>query len=103
MEKNKKYDYIFIKDFYIEFKNDFTKKKDFILNIKDKDFKLMIENKHLKENPRFEIQEINYQRLLLIKDNKAINTFNNIFDLFPINGKMNNEQSINYFQKLWII
>ena len=50
MEKNKKYDYIFIEDFYIELKIDFTKKKDFILNIKDKDFKLMIENKHIKEN-----------------------------------------------------
>ena len=61
----------------------------------------MIENKYFKENPRFEIEEINYPRLLLIKDNKltnkAINTFKNIFNLFSINGKMNKEQSINYF------
>ena len=61
----------------------------------------MIENKYFKENPRFEIEEINYPRLLLIKDNKltnkAINTFENIFNLFSINGKMNKEQSINYF------
>ena len=70
-QKINKYDYIYIKDFYIDFKNDFndiiddnsynlflnalSKKKDFILNIKDKDFKLMIENKYFKENPRFEI------------------------------------------------
>ena len=117
-QKINKYDYVFINDFYIEFKNDLndiiddnsynlflnalSKKKDFILNIKDKDFKLMIENKYFKENPRFEIEEINYPRLLLIKDNKltnkAINTFKNIFNLFSINGKMNEEQSINYFQ-----
>ena len=117
-KKINKYDYVFINDYYIEFKNDLndiiddnsynlflnalSKKKDFILNIKDKDFKLMIENKYFKENPRFEIEEINYPRLLLIKDNKltnkAINTFKNIFDLFSINGKMNKEQSINYFQ-----
>ena len=62
----------------------------------------MIENKYFKENPRFEIEEINIPRLLLIKDNKltnkAINTFKNIFNLFSINGKMNKEQSINYFQ-----
>ena len=116
-KKINKYDYVFINDYYIEFKNDLndiiddnsynlflnalSKKKDFILNIKDKDFKLMIENKYFKENPRFEIEEINYPRLLLIKDNKltnkAINTFKNIFNLFSINGKMNKEQSINYF------
>ena len=116
-KKINKYDYVFINDYYIEFKNDLndiiddnsynlflnalSKKKDFILNIKDKDFKLMIENKYFKENPRFEIEEINYPRLLLIKDNKltnkAINTFENIFNLFSINGKMNKEQSINYF------
>ena len=40
--------------------------------------------------------------MLLIKDNKltnkAINTFENIFNLFSINGKMNKQQSINYFQ-----
>ena len=81
--------------------NILSKKKDFILNIKDQDFKLMIENKYFKENPRFEIEEINYPRLLLIKDNKltnkAINTFKNIFNLFSINGKMNEEQSTNYF------
>jgi hypothetical protein len=117
-KKINKYDYVFINDYYIEFKNDLndiiddnsynlflnalSKKKDFILNIKDKDFKLMIENKYFKENPRFEIEEINIPRLLLIKDNKltnkAINTFKNIFNLFSINGKMNKEQSINYFQ-----
>ena len=55
----------------------------------------MIENEYFKENPHFEIEEINYPRLLLIKDNKltnkAINTFKNIFDLFSINGKMNKE------------
>jgi hypothetical protein len=117
-KKINKYDYVFINDYYIEFKNDLndiiddnsynlflnvlSKKKDFILNIKDKDFKLMIENKYFKENPRFEIEKINYPRLLLIKDNKltnkAINTFKNIFNLFSINGKMNKQQSINYFQ-----
>ena len=59
-KKINKYDYVFINDYYIEFKNDLndiiddnsynlflnglSKKKDFILNIKDKDFKLMIEN-----------------------------------------------------------
>ena len=32
----------------------------------------MIENKYFKENPHFEIKEINYPRLLLIKDNKII-------------------------------
>ena len=116
-KKINKYDYVFINDYYIEFKNDLndiiddnsynlflnalSKKKDFILNIKDKDFKLMIENKYFKENPRFEIEEINIPRLLLIKDNKltnkAINTFKNIFNLFSINGKMNKQQSINYF------
>ena len=116
-QKINKYDYVFINDFYIEFKNDLndiiddnsynlflnalSKKKDFILNIKDKDFKLMIENKYFKENPRFEIEEINIPRLLLIKDNKltnkAINTFKNIFNLFSINGKMNEEEAINYF------
>ena len=119
-KKINKYDYVFINDYYIEFKNDLndiiddnsynlflnalSKKKDFILNIKDKDFKLMIENKYFKENPRFEIEEmdkINYPKLLLIKDNKltnkAINTFKNIFNLFSINGKMNKQQSINYF------
>ena len=62
----------------------------------------MIENKYFKENPRFEIEKIDYPRLLLIKDNKltnkAINTFKNIFDLFSINGKMNVEEAINYFQ-----
>ena len=50
----------------------------------------MIENKYFKENPRFEIEEINYPRLLLIKENKltnkAINTFKNIFNLFSINN-----------------
>ena len=117
-KKINKYDYVFINDYYIEFKNDLndiiddnsynlflnalSKKKDFILNIKDKDFKLMIENKYFKENPRFEIEEINIPRLLLIKDNKltnkAINTFKNIFNLFSINGTMNEEQSISYFQ-----
>ena len=126
-QKINKYDYVFINDYYIEFKNDLndiiddnsynlflnalSKKKDFILNIKDKDFKLMIENKYFKENPRFEIEEINIPRLLLIKDNKltnkAINTFKNIFDSFSINGKMNKEQSINYFTKCgydeWVI
>ena len=55
----------------------------------------MIENKYFKENPRFEIEEINYPRILLIKDNKltnkAINTFKNIFNLFSYNGKMNRE------------
>ena len=104
-KKIKKYDYVFINDFYIKFKNDLneiiddnsynlflnalSKKKDFFLNIKDKDFNLMIENKYFKENPRFEIEEIeeiDYPRLLLIKDNKltnkAINTFKNIFNLF---------------------
>ena len=116
-QKINKYDYVFINDYYIEFKNDLndiiddnsynlflnalSKKKDFILNIKDKDFKLMIENKYFKENPRFEIEEINIPRLLLIKDNKltnkAINTFKNIFNLFSINGKMNEEEAINYF------
>ena len=35
---------------YNLFLNVLSKKKDFILNIKDKDFKLMIENKHIKEN-----------------------------------------------------
>ena len=117
-KKTNKYDYVFINNYYIQFKNDFndiiddnsynlflnilSKKKDFILNIKDKDFKLMIENKYFKENPRFEIEEINHPRLLLIKDNKltnkAINTFKKIFDLFSNNGKMNREQSNNYFQ-----
>ena len=117
-KKINKCDCVFINDYYIEFKNDLndiiddnsynlfinalSKKKDFILNIKDKDFKLMIENKYFKENPRFEIEEINYPRLLLIKDNKltnkAINTFKKIFNLFSINGKMNKEQSINYFE-----
>ena len=62
----------------------------------------MIENKYFKENPRFEIDKIKIPRLLLIKDNKltnkAINIFKNIFNLFSINGKMNKEQSINYFQ-----
>ena len=61
----------------------------------------MIENKYFKENPRFEIEEIKIPRLLLIKDNKltnkAINIFKNIFNLFSINGKMNKEQSFNYF------
>ena len=61
----------------------------------------MIENKYFKENPRFEIEEMNIPRLLLIKDNKltnkAINTFKNIFNLFSINGKMNKEEAINYF------
>ena len=105
-KKINKYDYVFINDYYIEFKNDLndiiddnsynlflnalSKKKDFILNIKDKDFNLMIENKYFKENPRFEIEEINIPRLLLIKDNKltnkAINTFKKIFDLFSFNG-----------------
>ena len=85
-KKTNKYDYIFINDFYIQFKNDFndiindnsynlflnglSKKKDFILNIKDECFELMIENKYFKENPRFEIkemEEINIPRLLLIK------------------------------------
>ena len=60
----------------------------------------MIENKYFKENPRFEIEEINSPRLLLIKENKLTNkeieTFKNIFNLFSINGKMNKEQSINY-------
>ena len=80
--KIKKYDYIFIKDYYIEFENDFndnsynlflnalSKKKDFILNIKDEYFKLMINNKYFKENPRFEIEEINNPRLLLIKEKR---------------------------------
>ncbi len=58
--------------------------------------------KYFKENPLFEIEEINYPRLLLIKDNKltnkAINTFKKIFDLFSKNGEMKREQSINYFQ-----
>ena len=62
----------------------------------------MIENKYFQVNPRFEIEEINYPRLLLITDNKltnkAINTFKNIFNLFSYNEKMNKEQSINYFQ-----
>ena len=90
-QKINKYDYVFINDYYIEFKNDLndiiddnsynlflnslSKKKDFILNIKDENFKLMIENKYFKENPRFEIEEINYPRLLLIKDNKLTNNF----------------------------
>ena len=33
----------------------------------------MIENKYFKENPRIEIEEINYPRLLSIKDNKFTN------------------------------
>ncbi len=109
MKKINKYDHIFINDFYIEFKNDFnniiddnsynlflnelSKKKDFILNIKDKDFKLMIENNYFKDNPRFEIEQTNYPRLLLIRENKltnkSINAFKNIFNVFSINGKMN--------------
>ena len=51
----------------------------------------MIENQYFKENPRFEIEEINIPRLLLIKDNKltnkTINTFKNIFNLFSIMEK----------------
>ena len=70
---------------YNLFLNALSKKKDFILNIHDKDFNLMIENKYFKENPRFEIVKIKIPRLLLIKDNKltnkAINTFKNIFNL----------------------
>ena len=62
----------------------------------------MIENKYFKENPCFEIEEINHPRLLLIKDNKltnkGINNFKKIFDLFSNNGKMNRQQSNNYFQ-----
>ena len=57
-QKINKYDYVFINDFYIEFKNDLndiindnsynlflnalSKKKDFILNICDKDFNLSL-------------------------------------------------------------
>ena len=38
----------------------------FILNIKDKDFKLIIENKYFKENPCFKIEEINYHDYYII-------------------------------------
>ena len=69
-----------LKNFYIEFKNmilmillmiihiflNGCSKKDFILNIKDKDFKLMIENKYFKENPCFKIEEINYHDYYII-------------------------------------
>ena len=117
---NKYNNYRFINNYYIEFKNEFgdiidedlflnvlSKKKDFILNIKDKDFKLIINNKYFKENPRFEIEGMNkfkYPKILLMKENKltnkAINTFKKIFDLFSNNGKMSKQQSIDFFQNI---
>ena len=118
-KKIEKYNFKFIENYWIQFKNEFkdisydlflnilSNKKDFILNIEDKDFNSMIDNKNFKENIRIEIKEMRYNdlpRILLIKEDKltniAINTFKTIFSIFSTNGKMSKQQSIQFIQTI---
>ena len=118
-KKIEKYNFKFIENYWIQFKNEFkdisydlflnilSNKKDFILNIEDKDFNSMIDNKNFKENIRIEIKEMRYNdlpRILLIKEDKltniAINAFKTIFTIFSTNGKMSKQQSIQFIQTI---
>ena len=116
-KKIENYDYIYIKDYYEEFKKNFntiihnevelkelfnnslSKNKNFELNLLDKDFNSIINNPYFKGNIRINIEglnKVNIPKILLIKDNKltdkTIKTFNDIFKRFSSNGKMNKTQ-----------
>ena len=122
-KKIEKYGYIYIKNFWIQFQNDFcniiendsynlflnilSKNENFILSLDDKDFNSMFNNFYFKENARIELKNMkNYilPKILLIKNgkltNKMIQTLKEIFKQFSSIEKMSKEQLIRYMNKI---
>ena len=92
---------------YNLFLNCLSKKKDFILKLRDKDFNMMIQNIHINDEISIELEELNEKiipRLLLIKNNKLTDKFikrlREIFNLFSTNGKMSNMQSKEFLSRI---
>ena len=125
-KKMENYDYIYINEYYEEFKKDFnsiiqnenelkeffytslSKNKIFELNLDDKDFNLMFNNPCFKQNIRINLYDLNQERVLkiLIEDNKlsdiAIKIIKNIFNIFSIDGEMNKAQYALYLSNILI-
>jgi hypothetical protein len=95
------------------FLNSLSKNNNFDLNILDDDFDYIFKNKYFKNNIRINMNEINnikdlfknnIPKILLIKNNKltdkAIKTFQEIFNLFSTNGKMNKIQGAQFVNSM---
>ena len=93
--------------------NSLSKNNNFDLNILDDDFDYIFKNKYFKNNIRINMNEINnikdlfknnIPKILLIKNNKltdkAIKTFQEIFNLFSTNGKMNKIQGTEFVNSM---
>ena len=121
-KKIEKYDWFYVKDYYIEFDKDFksiiqnekefnelfynclSKNNNFDLNILDNNFDSMINNSYFKNRIRINLEGINIKdlfknyisKLILFKDNKFIDKVTKIFkepfNLFSTNGRMNKNQ-----------
>ncbi len=95
------------------FFNCLSKSENFDLNILDSSFDLIINNPFFKNNIRISMNDIRdikflfqdkIPKLLLIKNNKltdkAIKTFQEIFNLFSTNGKMNKIQGTEFVNSM---
>ena len=115
-KKMENYDYIYINEYYEEFKKDFnsiiqnenelkelfdnslSKNKNFELNLFDTDFNSIFNNSYFRQKIKINLDDLNQERILkiLIEDNKlsdiAIKIIKNIFNIFSIDGKMNKTQ-----------
>ena len=102
-KKMENYDYIYINEYYEQFKKDFnsiiqnenelkeffytslSKNKNFELNLDDKDFNLMFNNPYFKQNIRINLDDL-FLLKILIKDNKltdiGIKIIKNIFNIY---------------------
>ena len=112
-KKMENYDYIYINEYYEEFKKDFnsiiqnenelkelfynslSKNQNFELNLFDTDFNSIFNNSYFKQKIKINLDDLNQKRILkiLIEDNKlsdiAIKIIKNIFNIFSIDGTMN--------------
>ncbi len=122
-QKIAKYNYTYIYNFWIHFKNDFkyinekendlyniflkamARKDDFYLKLSDKKFNSLIKNLDFKENVKIKIENLDKHsfegnKLLLIKNNqlteKIIKKLEEIFDLFSTNKKMSKEELLEF-------
>lgn len=122
-QKIAKYNYTYIYNFWIHFKNDFkyinekendlyniflkaiARKDDFYLKLSDKKFNSLIKNIDFKENVKIKIENLDKHsfegnKLLLIKNNqlteKIIKRLEEIFDLFSTNKKMSKEELLEF-------
>ena len=122
-KKMENYDYIYINEYYEEFKKDFnsiiqnenelkelfdnslSKNKNFELNLFDTDFNSVFNNSYFRQKSKINLDDLNQEILkILIEDNKlsdiAIKIIKNIFNIFSIDEKMNKTQYALYFSNI---